>query len=257
MSKRFRDELDPTTADSLEAIDAPPPPGAAQVAQQRLLDRMQGTARPTRPARVGWLAVATTAVLAMVVVALPMLLDQGRAFAAVQAHFRDFTTLSMHVEQRVGGRVVQTSRMVVDDRGVLRTDVGDQLSVVVDPVRGRLLMLQHGPRQAVSMPLQQATSRPGASLDWLAGIRDFKGRARKLEDTRVIDGRTANGWVLDVAGSRLVLWADRQGVPLALETGAAGGLEIHYAFEFDTELEPGYLSSDIPRGYRIVAGDEA
>ena len=155
----------------------------------------------------------------------------------------------------MGGRVVQVSRMVVDDRGVLRTDVGDQLSVVVDPVRGRLLMLQHGPRQAVSMPLQQADRRPGASLDWLAGIRDFKGRARKLERTREIDGHVANGWVLDVAGNRLVLWADRQGVPLALETGAAGGMEIHYAFEFDAALEPGFLSSDIPPGYRIAAED--
>lgn len=255
MSTRFRNELDSGTAASLEAIDSPLPSGAAQAAQRRLLDRMQGAARPTRLARVGWLAAASTAVIAMVVVALPMLFDQGRAFAAVQAHFREFTTLSMHVEQRMGDRVVQTSRMVVDDRGVLRTDVGDQLSVVVDPVRGRLLMLQHGPRQAVSMPLRQTGSRRDASLDWLAGIRDFKGQARKLEQTRVIDGRTANGWVLDVAGNRMVLWADRQGVPLALETRAAGGLEIRYAFEFDVALEAGYLSSDVPPGYRIAAED--
>jgi hypothetical protein len=256
MNSRFRHELPPALAATVDAIDAPSPASATQLAQQRLLARMRGARSRSRALPMRWWATASAAVLAVVMVAIPLLMDQGRAFAAVQAHFRDFSTLSVRVEQRIDGRLLQVSRMVVDDRGVLRTDVGDELSVIVNPVRGRVLMLQHGPRSALSLPLERSGAGPGAALEWLEQIRDFKGRARPLENARTIDGRAAHGWALEVGGGPLVLWADRNGLPLAMQSGGPGGLEIHYRFEFDVAVPPGHLSSDLPKGYRLVESDE-
>lgn len=257
MKPGFRDELSRKLATLLEATDAAPPPGATEAAQQRLLVRVQGTRSRTSPVQARWLAAASATVLAVIVVAFPLLIDQGAAFADVQRHFRDFRTLSVQVEQRHGGRVNQRSRTVVDARGVLRTDVGSELSVVVDPVRGRVLTLLHGPRHAMTMPLEQATGGPDMALEWLSQIRDFKGQAQRLEHTRTIDGRTAHGWALDVSGTRLVLWADRDGLPLAMETGDPNGLEIHYRFRFDVPLAPEYLSSDVPAGYQLAEEDRS
>lgn len=257
MNARFRHELPRPVAACVDAADAAPPPEAVDAAQQRLRARLERAtpARRIARSRAPWLAAATAAVLAIVVIGTPLLTQQSNAFARVQAHLRDFRTLSMQVEQRYRGRVVQDSHMVVDARGVVRTDVGKDLSVIVDPVRGRLLILQHDAREAVLMPLEQAPKDPAAALDWIAEIRDFQGQAQPLKQTRTIDGRVAHGWALDVAGQRLVLWADNTGLPLAMEGGGGNGLEIRYRFAFDVPLAAGYLSSDVPAGYTVERAD--
>lgn len=256
MTSRFRHELHRNLAASVDAADVPPPESSVETAQDRLLARMQGARLHVRPARMHWLAAGSAALLAIIVVAVPLLMDQGRAFATVQAHFRDFETLSMRVEQRRGGELLQSSHMVVNARGVLRTDVGDQISIIVDPVRERMLMLMHAPRQAMLIPLErQADASPQSGLEWLEEIREFKGQARPLETTRVIDGRPAQGWALEVDGHSLVLWADRSGLPLAMETGVPGGLEINYRFEFDAPVPAGHLSSEVPTGYQLAGAN--
>jgi len=77
-----------------------------------------------------------------------------------------------------------------------------------------------------------------------------------LPDTRIIDGRTAHGWRLQVSGTTMELWADADGLPLAMRQLGGGGLEIDYRFEFDRPIAPGLLSSDPPVGYAPVAPDE-
>jgi hypothetical protein len=254
MKSTHRHELPRTLAAHVDAAGAPPPLEAVERAQARLMARLrQAPVRIREPARMRWLAAAAMAALAVVTITMPLLIGQGGAFAAVQAHFRDFDTLSMRVEQRAGGQVVQTSHTVVNADGVLRTDIGGELSVIVDPVRGRLLTLLHPPRQATLAPLAQAEATPDAALEWLADIRSFRGDATPLSGTRTIDGRTAQGWALETEAGRLVLWADREGLPLAMETGGPGGLDIQYRFRFDAPVPPGHLSSEVPPGYRLVA----
>lgn len=242
----------------IDAIDVAPPADATARAQQRLLARLHGAPNNrTAPLATRWLAAtASAAVIAIAIIAAPLLGDRGSAFAQVQQHLRDFTTLSMRMEQRFGGRVIQQSRTVVDARGLMRTDVGDQISVILDTTQGRMLVLQHGPRQAMSVPIEQADGDPDEALDWLAEIRDFQGKADLLEETRTIDGRSARGWALEVEGTPVVLWADHDGLPLAMEAGGTGGLEIRYRFRFDLPIEPGYLSTAVPAGYQLVGEDE-
>lgn len=255
MTRTFQYELPQGLAAAVDALQAPPPAADEQRARQRLLAKLSGTRTATRRAPIGWWATAAASVLAMVLVAVPLLSGQGRAFADVQAHFRDFRTLSMRVEQQVDGRVLQTSHMVVNQQGVLRTDVGDMLSVIVDPVHERVLMLQHGPRAAMSFPLDLADSPPGDELGWLEDVRDFKGEARRLDETRVLDGQVAHGWALEAGGVPMVLWVDEDGLPLAMESEGGDGLSLQYRFDFDVALPADYLSSEVPAGYTLAEPD--
>lgn len=267
MNRRFDHELSEPLAASVRSTDAVPD-DAVDGAQARLLARLQ--AAPRRPAHAGartwWMAAAATLAIAVLVVATaPMLPGNGDAFAAVQARFRDFDTLAMTIVQRFDGQPLQTSRTVVNARGVLRTDVGDELSIIVDPTRGRLLTLLHGPREAMLASIPKTTApdhgtgaqaSQDGTLSWLATLRTFKGEATPLAGTRIIDGHRAHGWRLSVQGITMELWADADGLPLAMRQLGGGGLEIDYRFEFDRPIPPGYLRSDPPAGYAQVQPDK-
>ena len=180
-------------------------------------------------------------------IGLPLLSGQGDAFAAVQAHFRQFRTLQMDVVQRHGGEVRMTSRTSVNDAGATRTDIGESLSVIVDPRRGRVLTLLHAERQAVVATItpQAAT---GSDLAWLDKLRRFTGKATPLAEARSIGGQPARGWLVDLGGDVAELWADADGLPLEMRT-RGGGLQIDYRFVFDAELAPSLFDVAVPAGY--------
>ena len=256
MNRHHENELSATLAAHVRSTDAVPE-DANNRAQIKLTARMQQARRPARAPARAWWAVTATAVLAIAaIIAGPMLSGGGNAFAAVQAHFQHFTTLSMTITQRYGGKPLQTSHTLVDARGIVRTDVGDQLSVIVDAPRGRVLTLLHEPRQAMIATIPKNEPVADDALSWLDDVRNFKGQATPLPDTRIIDGRTARGWTLEAGGTTMELWADAEGLPLAMRQLGGGELEIDYRFEFDQPIAPELLSSDVPAGYTPVAPDE-
>jgi hypothetical protein len=159
------------------------------------------------------------------------------------------------ITQRYGGQPLQTSRTVVDARGIVRTDVGDQLSVIVDAPHGRVLTLLHEPRQAMIATIPKDKPAADDALSWLDDLRNFKGKATPLSDTRIIDGRTARGWALQAGGTTMELWADANDLPLSMRQQGDGGLEIDYRFEFDQPIPPELLSSDVPAGYTPAVPD--
>lgn len=260
MTHPVEDELSTSLASLVRSAKAVPD-SAVQDAQEQLSSRLQSTrSRPgssgfmPKPRRYAW-AFATTLVLAIGgLIALPMLSGSGSAFAAVQERFRHFTTLAMTVTQRFEGQVTQTSQTVIDASGVLRTDVGNQLSVIVDPQRHRVLTLLHEPKLAVLSALPKIASGPDDPLHWLDELRHFKGKAHPLAEPRVIDGRPAQGWILHVQGTTLELWADADGLPLAMRQQGSG-LEIDYRFEFDRPIPADQLRSDPPAGYTLTEPD--
>ena len=256
MTNRFEDELSAELAAQVRSADVQADDAVIDAAQARLLARLQRAHKPARAPARGWWAVAATVMIALAVtIALPMLPGNGDAFAAVQARFRHFETLSMTVVQRMRGEPLQTSRTVVDARGVVRTDVGEQLSVIVDAPRGRLLTLLHAPREAMIASIPKTKAAQDDALPWLDDLRDFKGQATPLPGTRIIDGRTARGWTLELQGMTMTLWADADGLPLAMRQQGGAGLEIDYRFEFDRPIAPELLSSDVPAGYTPVVPD--
>jgi outer membrane lipoprotein-sorting protein len=233
-------------------VSSEPDASAIAAAQGRLEAAVAArvATQPTRsPSRRvgGWFAVATSAAaVAFAVLWLP--LASTPAFAQVQQHFRDFRTLRFDMKQLVAGREVLTVRVSMTRDGDVRTDIGRDMSVIVNSGDGRVLTLAHGARRAMEQPLGSEASDGGA-LDWLEDVRDFQGVATRLPQTRVIDGRKAYGWRLKADDVDLDLWATADGLPLEMQMSGAGQMRFDFDFEFDVTLPAETFSTAIPAGY--------
>lgn len=248
------EKLSPALAEAVQAAQEVPT-AAVDAAQLRLTAALQARPQRQRPAARRWAMAGLTAMAALVLaIGLPFLSGQGDAFAAVQAHFRQFRTLQMDVVQRHGGEVMQTSRTRVDAAGATRTDIGESLSIVVDPARGRVLTLLHEEKQAVVATITPHVAATGSDIAWLEKLRRYSGKATPLPEKRAIAGQSAQGWLLDLGGSATELWADADGLPLEMRV-LGGRVQIDYRFAFDVEFAPGVFDSEVPVGYMQVAAD--
>jgi outer membrane lipoprotein-sorting protein len=240
---------------TLELLVEREPDAALVNTAQRTLDALltaklasRVAARPVRPAR-GWIAAAASAVVAAVAVLwLPLGSTPAVAFADVQKHFRDFQTLRFDVEQRMNGKTVMTSRISLTRDGDVRTDVGTDISVIVNASTQRVLTLVHPARRAMVVPLGAPTKHEDA-LAWMEDIRKFQGEARVLPQTRQIRGQKAYGWELPTAAGKMVLWASADGLPLEMTMGETTPLQLSFNFEFDAPLNEQLFSTEIPSGY--------
>lgn len=240
--------------------NAAPSAHAVEAAQLKLARVVaSGRRESAAPARrrSGWVAFAVTACAALALILVPFIVSDrgGVAFADVQKHFNDFRTLSMSIEQHAAGEIMPAISVVLDDAGRVRTDVGSEVSVVVSPVEGQVLMLLHSGRSAMRFPIAIADTLPAQdALEWLDELRHFKGIATALTETRQINGETAHGWSLKIADAEIQLWARDDGLPLAMSIGEGLGLDLRFKFDFDAAVDPARLSTDIPVGYTASFG---
>jgi outer membrane lipoprotein-sorting protein len=208
----------------------------------------QPVRRPMRASR-GWLAAAASAVVAAVAVLwLPLGSRPALAFTDVQKHFRDFQTLRFDMEQRMNGHSVMKARISMTRDGNVRTDVGTDISVIVNPSAQSVVTLIHPAHQAMIVPLG-APAKPDEALAWMDDIRKFQGEAKVLPQTRQIRGQKAYGWELETAAGKLVLWANAEGLPLEMTMGEGAALELSFDFEFDVRFDRQLFSTEIPAGY--------
>ena len=255
MTTPTEEKLSPALTDAVQAAQAVPT-AAVDAAQSRLAAALHGRSRRERPATRRWIAAGFTAMAALALaIGLPLLSGHGDAFAAVQAHFRQFRTLQMDVTQRLGEQVMQTSRTRVDAAGATRTDIGESLSIIVDPARGRLLTLLHEPRQAVVATIAPHAAANGNDIAWLDQLRRYQGKATPLAQSRTIAGQPAQGWLLDLGGNATEIWADADGLPLEMRM-RGGGLAIDYRFAFDVAFAPEVFDTSVPAGYTQAAGED-
>lgn len=249
--------LDPRLARAATALCASAPDaGTGDRAQQRLLARLAARpARTRRPLHGGLWALAGSAclVLALALLVLPGN-GNGHAFAAVQRHLADFQALRMRIDQPGAGDLAGQSVQVAMLRsGQVRVDVEGEVSVVVDPVAGQALTLLHGTRQALRFPLPvQDLLGDIDPMAWIAEIRDYQGLADRLPEPRQIGGRTAWGWALEVDGSRVLLWATEEGLPLELTVDGHSLVDIGFEFDPPGGLDPALFSMAVPPGYAML-----
>lgn len=260
------ESLPPRLAAAVAAVRADQPDAAGvDAAQQRLQVRLDHRARRRAGPWGRLLAVAGTA---CAVLALSMLTlvggGNGEAFAMVQRHFADFDTLVMRIDQHSTGAPAQRLEVAMTQAGDVRVDIADQLSVVFDAAAGMSLTLLHEPRQALRVPmpaLSDALLGDDNPMAWIEDIREFQGKAVRQPDPRVIDGQTAWAWVLEIGGTRCLLWATADGLPLQLtldSDGADGAVaqlvDIDFDFQFDPALRPDLFGTDVPAGYELLPG---
>jgi hypothetical protein len=222
---------------------------AAQARLEAVIDRRLDARAARRPARrVGWLAAATSAAaVTLAVLLLPLTPTPALAFSEVQAHFRDFRTLRFDMTQTMNGREGLATRVSMTRDGKVRADIGNDMSVVVNPVEQRVLTIVHPQRVAVEAPFVGTPKEDG--LEWLREVRDFQGIATRLPKPRVIDGQRVYGWKLQVANVELELWATEDGLPLEMTTKGAGDMRFDFHFAFDVAFAPEMFSTAIPAGY--------
>jgi hypothetical protein len=204
----------------------------------------------------GWLAATASALVAAVAfVWLPLTPTPALAFSTVQEHLRDFRTLRVEMRQRVAGQEGTMTRISVTRDGKLRTDVGKDLSVIVNAAENRVITLVHEEHLAVESPLG-ADAGESDSLDWLEDIRNFQGVAKRLPEPRLINGHRSYGWQLEVQSLTAVLWTTDEGVPLEMIMTGAGDMRFDFRFEYDVPLPAQTFSTAIPAGYSRAKAED-
>lgn len=211
--------------------------------------RLARDSRASTSRKTGWLAAAVAAgVAAVTLLWLP--LNPTPAFAAVQQHFRDFQTMRFVMDQRVGGRLTIQTRVQATRSGNLRSEVGEDVVVVVNSAEARVLTLIRGSRMAIVSPLAHPVDEDDA-LKWMKDIREFQGAAKMLPERRVIRGNKVYGWQLQTQGIDMVLWATADGLPLQMTMNSAAQLQLDLNFEFDVPIAPETFSTAVPAGYAV------
>jgi outer membrane lipoprotein-sorting protein len=241
--------------DSLSRAELP----AEQVQDsQRKLDAVIASA-PRRPAKrrvAGWLAATASALAAVTAfVWLPLTPTPALAFAEVQKHFQNFDTLRFEFEQRMDGELLVKGRVSLLANGAVRTEVGDEVIVIVNPVEKRVLTLLEDGRIAMVTPLEGAP-KADDSMKWLQEIRDFQGAAVAIPETRRIRGQRAHGWKLQTGQNEIVLWANDAGLPLEMQIDQDVKIDMEFRFEMNVAMPAGHFSTDVPAGYELQAADE-
>jgi hypothetical protein len=204
----------------------------------------------------GWLATAASALATVAaVVWLPLTSTQALAFADVQKHFREFDTLRFEFEQRMEGKLLVKGRVSLLANGSVRTEVGDDVVVIVNSVERRVLTLIESGRIAMVTPLE-AAPKSDDSMKWLQEVRDFQGSAVPVPESRMIRGQRAQGWKLATEHGEIVLWANEAGLPLEMRIDQGVKIEMSFRFELNLAMPAEVFSTEVPAGYTLQSPDQ-
>ncbi|HEX6637479.1 MAG TPA: hypothetical protein VF033_07465 [Steroidobacteraceae bacterium] len=234
-----------------------PAPEAVQAAQHKLETLIAAAPRKPKARIGGWFAAAASAAVAVLAALwLPLAPTQALAFSDVQQHFRDFRSLRFDIEQRMNGQLLMQARVSVLADGSVRTEVGEDMVVVVNTQERQVLTLMKSQRVALVTPLPEPGTRDDA-MAWLDEVRNFQGLARELPETRLIQGQRAHGWELPLPTGKgtIVLWANDSGLPLEMKLDQGVSMDMSFRFEFEPALPADYFSTQVPAGYTLRTGE--
>ena len=241
---------------TLEKFASCPVDEAAVIQAQRKLEALIARRPNARGVTRGgrWLlATASVAIAALAMVWMSF--TPTPAFAAVQQQLRDFTTLSFVIDQRVDGRSTLQTRVHMTRAGDVRTEVGDDITVVVNSSEKRVLTLMKSPRIAMLTPLASPVQRDD-QLEWLDEIREYQGVATRLPQPRMIDGQVAHGWQLQTEGLAMVIWATDEGVPLEMNMNQGVNVDLLFHFKLNQPLAADLFSTRVPDGYSLAGAED-
>jgi hypothetical protein len=224
----------------------------AQAARRFREKLVRGQSRQRRwrlPALVGAASVALMLVFAG---SLFIPGNSGTAFAQAQQWLESFRTLRAETTV-VAGDAVSSVVAWLDASGDTRVEsLGS--TTIIKPDEGMIYML----RADGGYFAQRITSERivGSATEFLDNIREFRGDADLLTETRIVDGISAVGYALQVEGATNVLWIDpADGRPLLVEAQMPGGQTMRTVLTFDLPLPEDAF--DIPDGVQPNHGQSA
>jgi hypothetical protein len=136
----------------------------------------------------------------------------------------------------------------------VRTEVGEDVVVVVNPVEKQVLTLIESGRIAMVTPLE-GTPTKNDSMKWLQEVRDFQGTAVAMPESRMIRGQRAYGWRLPVGEGDVVLWANEAGLPLEMQIDQGVKIDMSFRFEVNVQMPEASFSTEVPAGYELQTPD--
>lgn len=225
---------------------------------QRKLDAVIAKAprRPVRRRAARWLAASASALATIAAfIWLPLTSTQALAFADVQKNFREFDTMRFEFEQRMDGNVLVKGRVSLLANGSVRTEVGEDVVVIVNSVEKRVLTLIESGRIAMVTPINEAP-KSDDSMKWLQEVRDFQGHAVAMPEARTIRGQRAQGWKLTTEHGEIVLWANEAGLPLEMQIDQGVKIDMDFRFEMNVAMPSELFSTKVPAGYTNQSPDE-
>jgi hypothetical protein len=236
---------------------AEPPVAHVQAAQQELEAVIARAASRRSPRRVGgWFAAAASAAAAIAaLVWLPLTSTAALAFSDVQKHFREFDTLRFEFEQHMQGNLLVKARVSMRADGSVRTEVGDDVVVIVNMPEQQVLTLIEAGHIAMLTPLDGKPTGEDP-MEWMHEVRDFQGAAVALPEVRTIRGQPARGWRLPLERGEVVLWANEAGLPLEMQIDQGVQIDMRFRFDFDVALPAELFSTQVPAGYTLHGPDE-
>ena len=258
MNELDKNQLPPILAShtaSMTAFDADE--ADVQHAQQKLEAALVKLPAAKKSIARRWLLAGSAACGIVIISMLPLFGDHnGVAFAQVQKHFVDFKTMAFTIEQRHSGQLQLISRVQINQLGDVRTDVNEGVSVIVSPSQKQVLTLMHETREAMQFPLDVTPVVNNQTTDWLKEIQAYKNVTTPLPKTRIIDGKTAYGWILEIKGMRTEIWADDNGIPIIMTMDDGNKLILNFLFKFNPAIAANTFSTNIPSGYSRIQSDD-
>jgi len=198
----------------------------------------------------GWIAAAVS-VAVVAIVASWWAFTSRPQFSAVQQQLRDFRTLSFVIDQSVEGGEVMRSRVVTTHEGDVRSEVGDEITVIANAREKQVLVLTKSARVAQLAPLAKRVARDD-QFAWLEEVRNFRGDAARLPQTRLIGGHVAHGWQLATAGMEIVMWATEEGMPLEMTLNQGTPMQLLFHFDMNPPLAADLFSTRVPDGFTLA-----
>lgn len=202
--------------------------------------------------------VSTAAVLALAVGTVLLLQSSPSAFGQVLERLATARSLSYvsRIYIKEAAEPIESKVMVAAD-GRSRTESTGGLVTITDPASHRSLILIERSKRAITSEMA-AGGRAGSGFDpadWLEGLKAHGDKPVEKLRSRVMDGRSLDGFITRQGKFDYRIWVDAETNELVeVEYGSfVKGSDITKVvmtdFRFDESMDPTLFSLKIPEGY--------
>lgn len=182
--------------------------------------------------------------------------NSNGVYASMQKVVSEFSTIQLVSTVFDGdGKIVATLTGFADERGFIRQESSDGVTVIADYIRERGMELFPAEKKARIFPMYQ-TDRSLEFFDAILGLL----RGEEVDSAREVarqdvDGTTLVEFEVESAGTMASVFVDlntNQPCKIEMEFGEAGPFIVIDQFVFDVSLAPEFFVLEAPDGFTVV-----